>query len=93
MTDDSSASSVPIRVYKPVNSENLPLCIFSHGGGFIAEDLDSEDGFCRWISKYTPCVVVSIDYRLGPKYKLPTMLEDVITAYDWVGALQQYLQS
>lgn len=83
-------------MYKPSDAEpadNRPLCLFSHGGGFIAEDLDSEDGFCRWIAKSTPCVVVSFDYRLGPKHKLPAMLEDVITAFDWVGAQQSLVHS
>jgi len=28
-------------------------------------------------------VVVSIDYRLAPKVKLPAIIEDIRDAYDW----------
>lgn len=29
-------------------------------------------------------MLVSVDYRLGPKYKVPTMLDDSVKAFEWV---------
>ena len=82
--DDSIAEGVPIRVYKPTNqTADLPLCLFSHGGGFVFGNLDSEDSICRLIATETPCTLVSVDYRLGPKYKLPAMVVDLIRVYHW----------
>jgi acetyl esterase/lipase len=31
-----------------------------------------------------PCIVVSIDYWLGPEYKFPTMLGDFEEGFNWV---------
>lgn len=54
----------------------------------LAGDLDSEHGFCQWIAKTVNVVVISIGYRLGPEWKLPAMVEDVISVFEEVRALQ-----
>jgi acetyl esterase len=58
--------------------------VFAHGGGFVLCDLDSHDGFCRAMSKYTESVVVSVDYRLAPEHRAPAAVEDVFAAWCWV---------
>ncbi|ESZ92801.1 hypothetical protein SBOR_6817 [Sclerotinia borealis F-4128] len=84
-TRDASAEGVPVRIYTPPNPSGtkLPLGVYYHGGGYCVGDLDSEDVWCRYIAKNTPCIIVSVDYRLGPKHKLPVMLDDSVTAYEW----------
>lgn len=47
----------------------LPVGVYYHGGGYISGDLDFEDPIYRIISEKTPCVLVSVDYRLAPKYE------------------------
>lgn len=82
---DEVADGVPVRIYKPKDaSSKLPLGVYFHGGGYVVGNLDSEDAWLRIFAKNTPCVIVSADYRLGPKHKVPTMLEDCVTAYKWV---------
>jgi versiconal hemiacetal acetate esterase len=85
-TRDETADSVPVRIYKPQGHEGkkLPIGVYYHGGGYVLGSLDSEDGWCRYIAKNTPCVIVSVGYRLGPTHKLPVMLNDSIAAYKWV---------
>ena len=59
--------------------------MYYHGGGYLVGNLDSEDAWCRVIAKYTPCIIVSVDYRLSTSHKLPVMLEDSVVAFKWVG--------
>jgi acetyl esterase len=76
---------VPVRVYRPHGSGGpRPAVVFAHGGGFVLCDLDSHDGFCRAMSKYTESVVVSVDYRLAPEHRAPAAVEDVYAAFCWV---------
>ena len=86
-TRDTTAQHVPIRIYNPVSSsrdELLPLGIYFHAGGYAIGDLESDDLLCRFVCTSTPCVLVSVNYRLTPEFKHPTMLEDCLTAFNWV---------
>ncbi|TKA74716.1 hypothetical protein B0A49_02415 [Cryomyces minteri] len=84
-THDQTVDGVPIRIYTPdgASGKKLPVGVYTHGGGFICGNLDSEDPICRAVAKHTPCIIVSVDYRLGPKHKMPAMLDDTLTAYKW----------
>ena len=76
---------VPVRVYRPHElSGARPAVVFAHGGGFVLCDLDSHDGFCRAMSRFTETVVVSVDYRLAPEHRAPAAAEDVFAAWCWV---------
>lgn len=44
----------------------------------------AEDAWCRYISKNTPCIIVSVAYSLSPAYKMPTQLQEGVLAYHWV---------
>ena len=79
--------AVPVRVYRPSPSPNLPVMIFYHGGGWVLGDLDSHDGLCRKIAMAAHCAVVSVGYRRAPEVKYPGPLEDAYAALCWV-ALQ-----
>lgn len=84
-TKDMTIAGVKCRVYTPGSpTAPLPVGIFTHAGGFVCGDLDSEDAFCRVISKAVNCILVSVDYRLGPEHKLPAMLQDTLAVYQWV---------
>lgn len=47
-------------------------------------DLDTEDADCRYFAQNTPCVVVSVDYRLAPEAEFRDILEDCVAGYEWV---------
>jgi versiconal hemiacetal acetate esterase len=83
---DVTADGIPVRIYKPKDASRtkLPIMVYYHGGGFVLGNLDTEDAWCRYLAKTTPSIVVSVDYRLGPKFKMPVMLEDSLTAFKWV---------
>lgn len=77
-------SEIPIRVYDPDPSRELPGCVFYHGGGFVLGDLDSHDGFCRMLARESECRVISVDYRLAPEHRFPAAIEDAVASYRWV---------
>lgn len=83
---DETVDGVPVRIYTPPGAQGkkLPLGVYYHGGGYLVGNLDVEDAWCRYISKHTPSIIVSADYRLSPKHKLPVMLDDSLAAYKWV---------
>ncbi|KAH8695420.1 carboxylesterase [Talaromyces proteolyticus] len=86
-TRDTVIKGINCRVYMPsrINFQgDLPLGVYAHGGGFVCGDLESEDFLCRAIAGAAFCIIVSVDYRLGPQYKLPIMLDDVLSVYSWL---------
>lgn len=77
---------LPLRIYSPEGSGDLPVLMFFHGGGFSMGNLDSHDALCRDLCAGAGSVVVSVDYRLAPENKFPAGTEDCLAATRWVGA-------
>ena len=75
---------IPIRAYTPQGEGPFPATMMFHGGGWVIGDLDTADGQSRYICRDTPCVVVSVDYRLAPEYPFPAAPEDCYEATRWV---------
>jgi acetyl esterase len=85
VVDQALPGPVRIRVYQPVGQgRDLPLLVYLHGGGWVAGSLDTHDGVCRALCARTPCLVVSVDYRLAPEHRFPAALEDAWAATAWV---------
>ena len=79
------SGDIPVRVYWPVNrSEPLPVLVYFHGGGWVIGDLETHDPVCRWLSVRAQCVVVSVDYRMGPEHKFPAAVDDCLAVTEWV---------
>jgi acetyl esterase len=78
------AGNLPIRVYTPEGNRPFPVLVFFHGGGWVIGNLDTHDSLCRSFANGTPCVVVSVDYRLAPEHKFPAAVEDSYAATLWV---------
>ncbi|KPI43577.1 uncharacterized protein AB675_6972 [Cyphellophora attinorum] len=59
---------------------NLPVLIDFHGGSFILGSPSEQASFCaqmaRTLGATNGCVVLSVDYRLGPYSKFPAANED-----------------
>lgn len=78
------AGAIPVRIYKPSDTPNLPILLFYHGGGWVVGDINSHDRLCRLLTKGANCIVVSVDYRLAPEHKYPAAPEDSYAALQWV---------
>lgn len=77
---------IPIRIYTPLNNGNdeLPILVYYHGGGWVIGGLDSHDSVCRTLTNGAECIVISVDYRLGPEHKFPAAVEDSYAALEWI---------
>ncbi|KAL6241752.1 hypothetical protein RBB50_011285 [Rhinocladiella similis] len=61
----------------------LPVLIDFHGGGFVLGSCQEQVPFCAKMCRELNCVVVSVDYRLGPAAQYPAAhfdAEDVVRA-------------
>jgi acetyl esterase len=85
VVDQALPGPVRIRVYQPAGAaRDLPVLVYFHGGGWVAGSLETHDGVCRALCARTPCVVVSVDYRLAPEHRFPAAVEDSWAATAWV---------
>lgn len=76
--------AIPIRIYYPATSENFPVLMWFHGGGWVLGDIDTPELNCRRLANDVGCVVVSVDYRLAPEVPFPGAFDDCFAATAWV---------
>ena len=75
---------LPLRIYAPPEARGLPVLLYFHGGGFVFGSLDEADAISSAFAMLTPCVVVSVGYRLAPEHPYPAALEDAWAALSWL---------
>ena len=78
------AGEVPVRIFAPDADGPLPVLVFYHGGGWVTGSIETHENTCRALANLTPCVVVSVEYRLAPETRFPGGLEDCYAATRWV---------
>ncbi len=79
---------IPVRIYRPKAPlrSPLPVLIYYHGGGHVIGSINTHDRTARYLCLYSGCMVVSVDYRMGPEHKFPAAVEDSYAALEWVAA-------
>ena len=83
-TEDIDLTDCWVRIYTPPSTKSTQsVALFIHGGGWIMGSPNIEDFACRRISKTSGMKVVSVGYRLAPKHKFPTGLDDCVQATLW----------
>jgi len=83
--EDRDADGVPVRIYRPAETaEPSRALVYFHGGGWVLGNIETHDGIARAFAARTPCIVVSVDYRLAPEHPYPAALEDSWQAASWV---------
>ncbi len=81
--------AIPVRLYAPTEAswaDPLPLLVYFHGGGFTVGSVNSHDSLCRMFCNAAECLVLSVDYRLGPDWKFPVAANDAFDVLYWVFA-------
>lgn len=83
-TEDITLENIWMRIYTPPSATgNEPVGFFMHGGGWIMGSVDQEDMPCRDMCKANHMKIISIGYRLAPKWKFPTALDDCVQGTMW----------
>ncbi|HSW08415.1 alpha/beta hydrolase, partial [Aquabacterium sp.] len=78
---------IPLRLYRPEGvAVPAPVLVYYHGGGWTIGDLDTHDVLCRELALGAGCVVIAVDYRLGPEHRFPAAVQDAEAATRWVQA-------
>ena len=88
---DVHLGAYSVRLYLPpaaaatAASARLPVLVYVHGGGFVAESAASP-GCHRFLNRLTaacPALGVSVEYRLAPEHPLPAAYDDSLAALKW----------
>lgn len=61
----------------------MPVLLYYHGGGFTVGGIGTHDALCRRLAELGDCMVLSVDYRLGPEWRFPTAAHDAFDAMQW----------
>ena len=87
LTATGPHGDIPLRLYRPDGLTNpAPVLVYYHGGGWVIGDLDTHDSLCRDLADAGRCVVVAVDYRMGPEHRFPAAVDDVLAATHWLQA-------
>jgi acetyl esterase len=78
------AGELPVRIYRPSGSPDLPVLVYFFGGGWTLGSIDTSDGVCRHLANAVQCLVVTVGYRLAPEWTFPAAVEDCYAATRWV---------
>lgn len=78
---------IPVRIFVPSTGKAPhPVLVYYHGGGWTVGDLDTHDSVTRALARDAECIVVSVDYRMGPEHRFPCAVDDALAAFAWVAA-------
>lgn len=73
------------RLYSPPDAAaSLPVLLYMHGGGWVIGSIATHDPFCRLLCAASGIRILSIDFRLAPKYQFPAGLNDTLAAWHWL---------
>lgn len=72
-------------VYRPrdIGDKKLPVIVSSHGGGWVYGNKEVYQYYCMNLAQ-RGFVVVNYTYRLAPKHKFPSAIEDTNSVYTWI---------
>ena len=79
-----TADSIPVLIFNPSHTQNLPILINYHGGGFISPLLPGLEHSLWQEAKTYEAVVFAIDYRVAPENKFPAAINDSYNAFKWI---------
>ena len=73
-------------------TDDRPLFISFHGGGFIGRHMDRDTLFCRRLSCKFRALVLDVDYKLAPDYPYPVAVHESRDVALWAVANRDRLR-
>ena len=77
-------SGVPVEWVEPKalsQDARAPICVYLHGGGFIAGSLNSHRDMATHLAHMAQVRMLMVDYRLAPEHPFPAAHEDAMAVY------------
>ena len=82
---DCSSRIVPVRLYRPVDTDQeMPCLVFIHGGGWVVGDLETNERTLRCLALASGVSILSVDYPLAPENKFPSALNCCVSVLRWL---------
>lgn len=75
---------VPLRLYKPTDTADMPVFIYLHGGGFKLGSQLSNDRQMRELAQVWGGAVISCDYVHVPEHIFPDPVIEVAAVVEWL---------
>ena len=75
-----------LRIHRPQAEGPHPVLVYFHGGGWVVGNFGTHDFVCEELADRTPCIVVSVDYRLSPETRFPGPVDDCYAATEWAAS-------
>lgn len=80
-------TTIRLRIYRPGSIDApTPALIWMHGGGHLIGKPEQDDSVCAQFVRELGITVVSVDYRLSPRYPFPAALDDCYSALQWAAS-------
>jgi acetyl esterase len=77
--------NVSIRIVRPKGStENLPVVMYFHGGGWVLGNKNTHDRLIREIANGANAAVVFVNFTPSPEAKFPVALEEAYSATKYI---------
>ena len=73
-----------LRIYRPAARRTDASLLWIHGGGYVLGAARVNDFSCSDICRTLGMTVVSVDYRLAPKFPFPIPADDCLAAWQWM---------
>jgi hypothetical protein len=77
-------AGVPVEWVQPkalLNDAKAPICVYFHGGGYIAGSLNSHRDMATHLAHRAQVRMLMVDYRLAPENPFPAAHQDAMAVY------------
>lgn len=79
-------------IYRPADDAAYPIIVNVHGGGFVYGNKEIYKRYCMDLAR-RGFVVINMNYRLAPRWKFPTPMEDINSVMLWINNHDRWLHA
>lgn len=77
-------ADLPIRIYRPDNSNRAQTIVYFHGGGWVLNFLDIYDASLSRLANRSGATIISVNYQKAPEHPFPIPFDDCYSTLLWV---------
>lgn len=77
-------ADLPIRIYRPTDSQSAQTIVYFHGGGWVLNFLDIYDASLSRLANQSSATIISVNYQKAPEHPFPIPFDDCYATLQWV---------